>query len=90
MKKKTFKEYILHYSTCFIVTHLIMEYTFITKDTFNGIIENYITKLPVSKEKKTFIDLNFLNEIKEILLNPIDKTISSKNTRNWAKRKSSS
>jgi hypothetical protein len=64
-----------------------MEYTFISKDTFNEIIENYITSLPTSKQKKALIDLNFLNEIKEVLLNPKDNTISTKNTRDWAKRK---
>ncbi len=64
-----------------------MEYTFISKDTFNGIIERYITKLPATKQKKALIDLNLLNEIKEILLNPKNNTISSKNTRDWAKKK---
>ena len=64
-----------------------MEYTFISKDTFNGIVEYYIAKLPASKQKKALIDLELLNEIKEILLNPKDNTISSKNTRDWAKRK---
>ncbi|GES98738.1 KRAB-A domain-containing protein 2-like [Rhizophagus clarus] len=64
-----------------------MEYMFITKDTFNGIVENYITKLPTSKQKKALIDFNFLNEIKEVLLNPKNNTISTKNTRNWAKKK---
>ena len=47
-----------------------MEYTFISKDTFNGIVEHYIAKLPASKQKKALIDLELLNEIKEILLNP--------------------
>ena len=64
-----------------------MEYTFISRDTFNGIVERYIAKLPASKQKKALIDLELLNEIKEILLNPKDNTISSKNTRDWAKRK---
>ena len=64
-----------------------MEYTFISKDTFNGIIEHYITKLPATKQKKALIDLNLLNEIKEILLNSKNNTISSKNTRDWAKKK---
>ena len=64
-----------------------MEYTFISKDTFNGIIERYITKLPATKQKKALIDFNLLNEIKEILLNPKNNTISSKNTRDWAKKK---
>ena len=33
------------------------------------------------------INLNFLNEIKQVLLNPKDNTISNKNTRNWIKKK---
>ena len=52
-----------------------MKYSFINKDTFNGIITNYITNLPSSKQKKALIDLKLLNEIKEILLNPKDNTI---------------
>lgn len=64
-----------------------MEYNFISRDTFNGIVDRYITKLPDNKQKKALIDLNFLNEIKEILLNPNNNSISSKNTRNWVKKK---
>ena len=65
----------------------MMEYAFISKDTFNGIVEHYIEKLPASKQKKALINLNLLSEIKEILLDPKNNTISSKNTRDWAKRK---
>jgi len=64
-----------------------MEYNFISRDTFNGIVDRYITKLPDNKQKKALIDLNFLNEIKEILLNPNNNSISSKNTRSWVKKK---
>src|SRR5579859_7632184 len=64
-----------------------MEYTFISKDTFNEIIEQYIANLPLHKQRKALINLNFLNEIKEILLNPNNKMLSNKNTRDWAKRK---
>ena len=71
----------------FIAICLIMEYTFISRDTFNGIIERYITSLPTSKQGKALINLNFLNEIKQVLLNPKDNTISNKNTRNWIKKK---
>jgi len=74
-------------NTCFIVTRFMMEYSFISRDTFNEIIENYITGLPASKQKKALIDRNFLNEIKDILLNPKDNTISNKSTRDWVKRK---
>src|SRR2546430_3382321 len=64
-----------------------MEYTFISRDTFNGIIENYITNLPDTKQNKALINIDLLNEIKEVLLKPKDNTISNKNTRDWAKRK---
>lgn len=77
-------------NTCFIryrVTHFIMEYTFISKNTFNVIIERYITGLPVLKQEKALIKLDLLNKIKEILLNPKDNTISDKNTRDWSKKK---
>ena len=63
-----------------------MEYNFITRDTFNGIIESYITGLPEPKQEKALINLNLLNKIKEILLNPKDLTIDNKNIRRWAKK----
>src|SRR6266498_1150701 len=88
--KKKAKEYcvtILQKTHVFVVIHLIMEYLFINKDTFNGIITNYITNLLSSKQKKALIDLKLLNEIKEILLNPKDNTISNKSTHDWAKRR---
>ena len=63
-----------------------MEYNFITRDTFNGIIESYITGLPKSKQEKALINLSLLNKIKEILLNPKDLTINNKNICRWAKK----
>ncbi|GES86759.1 KRAB-A domain-containing protein 2-like [Rhizophagus clarus] len=65
----------------------MIKYTFISKATFNEIIEHYIANLPIHEQRKTLINLNFLNEIKEILLNPNNKILSDKNTRNWTKRK---
>ena len=88
--KKKAKEYhvtILQKTHIFVVIYLIMEYSFINKNMFNGIITNYITNLLSSKQKKALIDLKLLNEIKEILLNPKDNTISDKSTREWAKRR---
>ncbi|RGB29171.1 hypothetical protein C1646_766926 [Rhizophagus diaphanus] len=64
-----------------------MEYTFISRDTFNGIIEYYIGNLFSSKQEKALINLNFLNEIKEVLLNLKNNTISNKNICNWIKKK---
>jgi len=64
-----------------------MEYSFISKDTFNGIIEHYFMSLPDNKREKTLINLDLLNKIKEVLLNPRDNTICNKNTQSWAKKK---
>ena len=63
-----------------------MEYNFISKITFDEIIEKYITSLPASKQEKALINLELSNKIKEILLNPSDLTIDNKNTRGWAKK----
>ncbi|RGB30640.1 hypothetical protein C1646_671527 [Rhizophagus diaphanus] len=64
-----------------------MEYTFISRNTFNEIVENYITSLPTSKQEKALINIDLLNKIKEILLNPKDQNIYNKLTRDWAKKK---
>jgi len=64
-----------------------MEYTFISRDTFNGIIERYLTNLPVNKREKALINLDLLNKIKKVLLNPKDLTICNKNTQSWVKKK---
>jgi len=64
-----------------------MEYTFISRDTFNGIVERYIMSLPVSKREKALINLDLLNKIKEILLNPKDHNICNKTTCDWAKKR---
>ncbi|PKK63058.1 hypothetical protein RhiirC2_667552, partial [Rhizophagus irregularis] len=37
--------------------------------------------------EKALINLNFLNKIKEVLLDPKNNTISNKNTRSWIKKK---
>ena len=64
-----------------------MEYTFISKDTLNEIITNYIANLPVAKQEKALINLNLLNKIKSILLNSKDVALANKSTREWAKKK---
>ncbi|RIA87568.1 hypothetical protein C1645_827621 [Glomus cerebriforme] len=64
-----------------------MEYNFINKDTFNKIIEYYITSLPTSKQEKALINLDLLNKIKEILLNPKNNNIYNKITHDWAKKR---
>ncbi len=69
------------------VTHFIMEYTFISKNTFNKIIDQYIMNLPVPKQEKALINLDLLNKIKQILLNPKDSAVCNKNMRDWAKKR---
>jgi hypothetical protein len=64
-----------------------MEYTFISKDTLNEIITNYIANLLVAKQEKALINLNLLNKIKSILLNPKDVALANKSTHEWAKKK---
>ena len=64
-----------------------MDYTFISRDTLNQIVEKYITNLPKAKQKKALINNELLNQIKAILLNPKDTSLCDKNTRSWAKKK---
>ncbi|CAB4383394.1 unnamed protein product [Rhizophagus irregularis] len=71
----------------FVAICFVMKYTFISRDTFNGIIERYIGNLSTPKQEKALINLNFLNKIKEVLLDPKNNTISNKNTRSWIKKK---
>lgn len=53
-----------------------MEYTFISRKN-----------LPVSKQEKALINLDLVNKIKEILLNPKDHSICNKNMCDWAKKR---
>ncbi|CAG8707378.1 174_t:CDS:1, partial [Cetraspora pellucida] len=64
-----------------------MEYTFISRNTLEQIVNNYILNLPESKREKALINYEFLAKIKTILLNPKDHTLYNKNTRSWVKRK---
>jgi Integrase zinc binding domain len=64
-----------------------MEYTFVSRNTFDTIIQQYITSLPQQKQEKALINLALLNKIKNILLNPKNSEISNKSTREWAKKK---
>ncbi|KAF0461087.1 retrotransposon nucleocapsid protein [Gigaspora margarita] len=64
-----------------------MEYTFISRDTLDQIVEKYITNLPKAKQKKALINNELLNQIKTILLNPKDISLCDKNTKSWAKKR---
>ncbi|CAG8609673.1 13612_t:CDS:1, partial [Cetraspora pellucida] len=64
-----------------------MEYTFISRNTLDQIVEKYITNLPKSKQRKALINNELLNKIKTILLNPKDTSLYDKKLRSWAKDK---
>jgi hypothetical protein len=64
-----------------------MEYTFISKETFEILINNYLNKIQECKRDKALINLELLNKIKTILLEPKNMNICDKNTRNWAKKR---
>ncbi|CAG8755715.1 10017_t:CDS:1, partial [Gigaspora rosea] len=64
-----------------------MEYTFISRNTLDQIVEKYVTNLPKSKQRKAQINNEILNKIKTILLNPKDTSLYDKNLRSGAKDK---
>ena len=64
-----------------------MEYTFISKETFENIINNYLNNMPACKQDKALINLELLHKIKTILLDPNNIHIYDKNTRGWAKKR---
>ncbi|CAG8789624.1 12098_t:CDS:1, partial [Cetraspora pellucida] len=64
-----------------------MESSFVSRETFNEIITEYITNLPKCKQDKALINLELLSKIKLILLNLSDMNISDKNTREWARKR---
>jgi hypothetical protein len=62
---------------------IVMEYTFISKETFETLINNYLNKLPECKREKALINLELSEKIKAVLLDPKNLNICDKNTRNW-------
>src|SRR6266542_5916961 len=63
-----------------------MEYTFISVVTFNYLVNNYINNMPICKQNKALVNLELLNKIKTILLDPKNNQIYDKNTHKWAKK----
>ena len=57
-----------------------MEYTFISMATFNYLVNNYINNISICKQNKALVNLEFLNKIKTILLDPKNNQIYDKNT----------
>src|SRR3954447_12770474 len=64
-----------------------MEYNFISIATFNQIVNNYISSLPVFRQEKALVNLELLERIKKILLDPSNMQTDIKNTRDWAKKR---
>ncbi|GES75221.1 KRAB-A domain-containing protein 2-like [Rhizophagus clarus] len=64
-----------------------MEYTFISKETFETLLNNYLSRLPECKQDKALINLDLLGKIKAVLLDPKNFHICDKNTRNWAMKR---
>ena len=64
-----------------------MEYTFISKETFDGIISHYLSTIPTSRQEKALVNLELLERIKKILLDPSNIQTDDKNTRNWIKKR---
>src|SRR4051812_49395709 len=64
-----------------------MEYNFISKTTFDFILNNYLNSLPACRQEKALINLDLLERIKKILLDPFNTKIDNKITREWAKKR---
>ena len=64
-----------------------MEYTFISKATFDNIINRYLSSLPTSRQEKALVNSELLERIKKILLDPSNVQTDNKNTRDWAKKR---
>ncbi|CAG8612943.1 2387_t:CDS:2 [Cetraspora pellucida] len=64
-----------------------MKSSFVSQEIFDEIITEYVTNLPKCKQGKVLINLELLNKVKHILLNPTDTNISDKNTQKWARKR---
>jgi hypothetical protein len=65
----------------------VMEYNFISKETFDNIISSYLSTIPSSRREKALVNLELLERIKKILLDPSNVQTDNKNTRDWAKKR---
>ncbi len=64
-----------------------MEYTFISKVTFETLVNNYLNNMAECKRDKALINLELLSKIKTTLLDSQNIQICDKNTRTWAKKR---
>ena len=52
-----------------------MEYSFISRQSFDNLVKQYIDNLASNKKEKALINQEKLQKIKEVLLNPTDTTL---------------
>ena len=64
-----------------------MEYTFISKVTFETLVNNYRNNMAECKRDKALINLELLSKIKTTLLDSQNIQTCDKNTRTWAKKR---
>ncbi|CAB4413344.1 unnamed protein product [Rhizophagus irregularis] len=64
-----------------------MEYSFISRQSFNNLVKQYIENLAPIKKEKALINQEKLQKIKEVLLNPTNTTLYTSNFHYWAKNK---
>jgi len=81
-------------SSCFIIffilkaeTNKTMEYSFISRQSFDNLVKQYIDNLAPNKKEKALINQEKLQKIKEVLLNPTDTTLYTSTFRYWVKNK---
>ncbi|GET01244.1 KRAB-A domain-containing protein 2-like [Rhizophagus clarus] len=63
-----------------------MEYMFISKTTFENLVNTYLNNLPECKCHKALVNLELLSTIKSVLLDPKNVNICDKNIREWVRK----
>ncbi|CAG8843404.1 8680_t:CDS:2, partial [Gigaspora margarita] len=62
-------------------------YSFISRQTFDNLVNQYIESLASSKKEKALINQEKLQKIKDVLLNPTNTTLYTSTFRYWVKNK---
>ena len=65
----------------------IMVHSFISCQTIDDLIKQYIESLAPNKKEKILIDREKLQKIKEVLLDPTNTTLYTSTFRYWVKNK---
>ncbi|GES84145.1 hypothetical protein BO82DRAFT_288419 [Rhizophagus clarus] len=63
-----------------------MKYTFISKTTFENLVNTYLNNLPECKYHKALVNLELLSTIKSVLLDLKNVNICDKNIREWVRK----